>query len=148
MDGSQEDVMVSPPEAFQQPSPPPSEPAGSTNTHITQQRNTKRMDTDEESSAPDMLSPMSAEGEKHEDGDLPVLSNTDLGSPSTGYDFSNIRVCLSQQSSSHLEDKTNMMDSLYHRLLQLTCALGAGLLVLNSLNANNTRSRSKSSMWT
>lgn len=99
MDGSHDDVIVSAPEAFQQPSPPPSEPAGSTDTHITQQRNTKRMDIDEESSAPDMLSPMSAEGEKHEDGDLPVLSNTDLSSPSTGYDFSNIRLIPSSPST-------------------------------------------------
>jgi hypothetical protein len=94
MDDSHDDVIVSVPEAFQQPTPPPSEPAGSTDTHITQQRNTKRMDIDEEISAPDMLSPMSTEGEKHEDSDLPVLSNADLGSPSMGYDFSNIRVRL------------------------------------------------------
>jgi hypothetical protein len=92
MDGSHNDVNVPTIEAFQQPTPPPSEPAGLTGTHITQQRNNKRMDIDEDISAPDMLSPRSAEGEKHEDSELPVLSSTDQGSPSMGYDFSSIRV--------------------------------------------------------
>jgi hypothetical protein len=50
------------------------------------------MDIDEETSAPDMLSPISAEGDKQEEAELPALANTDLGSPSMGYDFSNIRV--------------------------------------------------------
>jgi len=99
MDDSQDDVNVPISEAFQQPNPPLSEPAGSTDTHITQQRNSKRMDTDEETSASDMLSPMSTEGEKHDESDLPVLSSTDLGSSSMGYDFSNIRVRTSQRIS-------------------------------------------------
>jgi hypothetical protein len=50
------------------------------------------MDIDEETTAPDMLSPMSAEGDKPEESELPALSATDLGSPSMGYDFSNVRV--------------------------------------------------------
>lgn len=98
MDDSQDDAIATTPEAFQQPSPPSSDPAGSTDTRITQQRNSKRIDTDEESSAADMLSPMSA-GEKHEDTDLTVLSGADLGSPSTGYEFSNIRLIPSSPSS-------------------------------------------------
>jgi hypothetical protein len=94
MDDSQEEAIVIAPEAFQQPTPPPSDsqPAASTDTHITQQRRTKRMDIDEENGTPDMLSPMSAEGEKHEDSELRALSGSELGSPSMGYDFSNIRV--------------------------------------------------------
>jgi len=57
------------------------------------------MDIDEEAAAPDMLSPMSADGEKQEEIDLPALTSTDLGSPSMGYDFSNIRLIPTSPSS-------------------------------------------------
>lgn len=101
MDDTHAEVIPDGLEAYQQPTPPPSDsqPAGSTDTHITQQRETKRMDIDEEASAPDMLSPMSAEGEKQEDTELHALETTDLGSPSTGYDFSNIRLIPSSPST-------------------------------------------------
>lgn len=42
--------------------------------------------------ATDMPSPISADGEKHDEGELPALDSADLGSPSMGYEFSNIRV--------------------------------------------------------
>lgn len=92
------------PELLQQPSPSSSDArtAGSTETHIAEQQQTKRMDIDEEVSAPDMLSPMSAEIEKQpqpDESDLHPLSRADLGSPSMGYDFSNIRLIPSSPSS-------------------------------------------------
>jgi hypothetical protein len=79
------------PEVLQQPSPSPeSHTAGSTDTHITEQQQSKRMDMDEEASAP-----MSAEADKQQDeSDLHQLTRSDLGSPSMGYDFSNIRVSI------------------------------------------------------
>ena len=52
------------------------------------------MDTEEDISTADMLSPISAEGgNKQEERELAALAAPDLGSPSMGYDFSNIRVC-------------------------------------------------------
>lgn len=90
------EATVNVPEGLQQPTPPPSDSqvTGSTEeTHIADRPQTKRMDIDEEASGPDMLSPMSTEAEKQDDSELPTLSSTDLGSPSMGYDFSNIRVC-------------------------------------------------------
>lgn len=91
------DANMPAPEVLQQPSPSPSPPeshtAGSTDTHIAGQQQSKQMDIDEEASAPDILSPMSAEADKQQDEtDLHQLTRTDLGSPSMGYDFSNIRV--------------------------------------------------------
>jgi hypothetical protein len=83
------------PEVLQQPSPSPPEShtTGSTDTHIAEQQQSKRMDIEEEAPAPDMLSPMSAEADKQQDEtDLHQLTRSDLGSPSMGYDFSNIRV--------------------------------------------------------
>jgi hypothetical protein len=94
MVNSHVEAMVTAPEVLQQPTPPPSDlpVAGSTDTHIAEQQNIKRMDMDEDTSAPDMLSPMSAEGDKQEESELPALTSADLGSPSMGYDFSNVRV--------------------------------------------------------
>jgi hypothetical protein len=89
------------PEVLQQPSPSPPEShtTGSTDTHIAEQQQGKRMDIDEEASAPDMLSPMSAETDKQQDeSDLHQLTRSDLGSPSMGYDFSNIRVSIHLES--------------------------------------------------
>jgi hypothetical protein len=95
MDESHADATHTTPEIFQQPTPPrsDSQAPGSTDSHIVEQQGNKRMDIDEESHIPDMLSPMSAEGDKHDDTELHALSNTDISSPSMGYDFSNIRVC-------------------------------------------------------
>lgn len=102
MEESNDEAVVIAPEVLQQPTPPPSDlhTGQSTDTHIANQRD-KRMDIDEETSAPDMLSPISAEGDKQEEAELPALANTDLGSPSMGYDFSNIRVgphCISSDN--------------------------------------------------
>lgn len=94
MDQSQDEAIVNAPEVLQQPTPPPSnsQNTGSTESHIAEQQQTKRMDIDEETSGPDMLSPMSAEADKQDEVELPTLSSTDLSSSSMGYDFSNIRV--------------------------------------------------------
>jgi hypothetical protein len=97
MEDSLIEESVPAPEVLQQPSPSPPEShtAGSTDTHIGEQQQSKRMDMDEEASAPDMLSPMSAEADKQQDeSDLHQLTRSDLGSPSMGYDFSNIRVSI------------------------------------------------------
>ncbi|PMD64046.1 vesicle-mediated transport protein-like protein Vid24 [Hyaloscypha bicolor E] len=96
------EANVPAPEVLQQPSPSPPEShtTGSTDTHIAEQQQGKRMDIDEEASAPDMLSPMSTETDKQQDeSDLHQLTRSDLGSPSMGYDFSNIRLIPSSPSS-------------------------------------------------
>ena len=95
MEDSLLETHVPAPEVLQQPtpSPPESHTNGSTDTHIAEQHQSKRMDIDEEASAPDILSPMSAEADKQPDeSDLHQLTRSELGSPSMGYDFSNIRV--------------------------------------------------------
>ncbi|CAL3964153.1 hypothetical protein PZA11_001581 [Diplocarpon coronariae] len=97
---SYDEVNVSAREVIQQPTPPTDlRTASHTDTHIAEQRNAKQMDVEEESSGVDMLSPMSGEGDKREEGELPALSNTDLETPSMGYDFSNIRLFPSSPSS-------------------------------------------------
>ena len=55
-------------------------------------RSMKQMDTEDEAAAPDIPSPISADGEKHDERELSALHSTDLGSPSLSYDFSNVRV--------------------------------------------------------
>lgn len=99
LDDSQDEAIVTAPETFQQPTPPPSDSqlTGSTETHAVEQPQSKRMDIEEETNGPDMLSPMSAETDKQDDSEMPTLSRTDLSSPSMGYDFSNIRVCTHQK---------------------------------------------------
>ena len=82
-------------EAQQQPTPPPQDSQDSQVTGPTERhnlRNIKRMDTEEEVAAPDMPSPISADGEKPEERELAALNSADLGSPSLSYDFSNVRV--------------------------------------------------------
>jgi len=64
---------------------PPSESQVPTDSHMVDRYESKRM---EEPPVPDMLSPMS-EGDKQDD-EPSALSH--LGSPSMGYDFSNVRV--------------------------------------------------------
>lgn len=95
MDGIQEESIDTAPEVHQQPTPPPSDShiPGLTEGRIADNQR-KRVDCDEETAAPDMLSPMSGIGEKQEEHELPALTSTDLGSPSMGYDFSNVRVCV------------------------------------------------------
>lgn len=79
-------------EAQQQPTPPPqdSQVTGPAERHNT--RGMKRMDTEDETAAPDLPSPISADGEKHDERELSALHSTDLGSLSLSYDFSNVRV--------------------------------------------------------
>jgi len=93
-DDAHDEAIVATTEVLQQPTPPSSDSqaTGSTDRHIADRENIKRMDNDEDAVAPDMLSPMSAEGDKQEESELPALTSTDLCSPSMGYDFSNIRV--------------------------------------------------------
>jgi len=85
----------------QQPTPPAAETqdVGSTDTPPNTDQQIKQMDIDEDGPAPEMLSPLSVEGEKHEDTELPALSSVDLGSPSMSYDFSNVRLTPSSPSS-------------------------------------------------
>jgi glucose-induced degradation protein 4 len=101
MDHTSEESIVTSPEVHQQPTPPLSDSQvhGSTESHIIEQQNIKRMDIDEETTAgPDMLSPMSADTDnKQEESELPALTSTDP-SPSMGYDFSNVRVRLLSSS--------------------------------------------------
>lgn len=97
MEDSLIEERVPAPEVLQQPSPSPSPPesraAGPTDTHIREQQESKRMAMDEEVSAPDVLSPMSAEADKQQDeSEINQLTLSDLSSPSMDYDFSNIRV--------------------------------------------------------
>ncbi|RDL42239.1 Vesicle-mediated transport protein-like protein Vid24 [Venustampulla echinocandica] len=101
MDDTPEETILAAAEVLQQPTPPASgsRAAGSTETRITEQPEVKRMDIEEDNVAHDMLSPMSAEADKQDDTDIHALANTDLGSPSMGYDFSNIRLIPSSPSS-------------------------------------------------
>lgn len=101
MDDTRDEAIVPAPEILQQPTPPPSDSqvAGSTDTSVADQQDVKRMDIDYVA-PPDMLSPMSADGDKQDETDVPpALSSTDLGSPSMGYDFSNVRLIPSSSSS-------------------------------------------------
>ena len=96
MDHIGEETMMTALEVYQQPTPPHSDShvTGSAESHIADEQGVKRMDIEEETTAgPDMLSPMSADADsKQEESELPSLSSTDLGAPSMGYDFSNVRV--------------------------------------------------------
>jgi len=101
MDDTRDEAIETAPEVLQQPTPPPSESqvTGSTDTHVANPQDVKRMEIDEEIVPRDMLSPMSAEGDKQEETDLCALPVTDLGSPSMGYEFSNVRLLPSSPSS-------------------------------------------------
>jgi hypothetical protein len=103
MDDSRQDDMVIAPEeeVLQQPTPPPSDSqaVGSTERHSAEQQDNKQMEIDEDSPAAYMLSPMSAEADKQEDNELPTLASSEPGSPSMGYDFSNVRLIPSSPSS-------------------------------------------------
>lgn len=94
MDDTRDEAIEIAPEVLQQPTPPPSDSqvTGSTDAHVADSQGVKQMDIDEEIVPRDMLSPMSAEGDKLDETDLPALPVTDLCSPSMGYEFSNVRV--------------------------------------------------------
>ncbi|TAQ87099.1 hypothetical protein B7494_g4563 [Chlorociboria aeruginascens] len=95
-----DESIVTVPEILQQPTPP-SEPllTGSTDTHIAERHGIKQMSTDEYPAPFGMLSPMSLDGDKQEEAELPSLSNLEFGPPAMGYDFSNIRLIPSSPSS-------------------------------------------------
>jgi len=99
MDGTVEGRSIAP-EILQRPTPPPhdSQDTSSTEARLNYQENNKRMDIDEDTTGPDMLSPVSVEGDKHEEPELPALTSPHLGSPSLGYDFSNVRLIPSSPS--------------------------------------------------
>ncbi|TVY42174.1 Glucose-induced degradation protein-like protein, partial [Lachnellula subtilissima] len=101
MDDTHDEAIETSPEILQQPTPPPSDSrvTGSTDTHVADPQDVKQMDIDEEIAPRDMLSPISAEGDKQEETDLPALPVTDLCSPSMGYEFSNVRLLPSSPSS-------------------------------------------------
>jgi hypothetical protein len=94
MDGIHEEPINPAPEVHQQPTPPPSDSLPGLTERRNADNHRKGMDVDEETTAPDILSPISGDGDKQEEHELPALTSTDLGSPSMGYDFSNIRVRL------------------------------------------------------
>jgi hypothetical protein len=78
--------------------PPPSSPdpllPGSAEPQVGDQH-VKQMQIDEDPIPPNnVMSPISADGEKQDDSELLALNGTDHCSPSMGYDFSNIRVSL------------------------------------------------------
>lgn len=100
MDGTRDEEINVVPEVLQQPTPPPSDSqVGGGITQTRSDTRSKRMDIDDEPPAVDMLSPMSAEAEKSEENDISALNNTHIGSPSMGYDFSNIRLIPTSPSS-------------------------------------------------
>jgi hypothetical protein len=82
------------PEMLQQPTPPSDLNPNGPNESLApgQHPDLKQIDIDEESLATQMLSPASAEGDKHAENELPALSIADMTSRATGDDFSNIRV--------------------------------------------------------
>ena len=96
MDHPGEETIVAAPEVYQQPTPPPTDShvPGSTESHNADEQDVKRMDVEEDATAvPDMLSPMSVDADgKPEESELSGLTSADLGLPSLGYDFSNVRV--------------------------------------------------------
>jgi len=94
MDGTREEDINLVSEVLQQPTPPPSDlQVGGDIAETHSDVQSKIMEIDDESPAIDMLSPMSVEVEKSEENDIPALNDAHIGSPSMGYDFSNIRVC-------------------------------------------------------
>lgn len=104
MDGTLESPIIDS-GTTQQPTPPPRS-TGTTVTSQTDMRDTKRMDIDEETNGPDILSPMSAEGDKQEDSELRTVANPHIPSPSLGYDFSNVRVSIIP-TKDHLKGQAN-----------------------------------------
>ncbi|TVY67419.1 Glucose-induced degradation protein 4-like protein [Lachnellula suecica] len=100
MDETRDEAIAEAPEIRQQPTPPPSDSqvTAPTDTRSAEPEEAKQMEIDEDTPPTDMLSPMSAEGDKQEESELPTLSVADSGSPSMGYDFSNVRLMPSSPS--------------------------------------------------
>jgi len=80
----------------QQPTPPSDSQAavGSTEHCEAEDQHLKKMEIDGDGSAGDMLSPMSIEEKQEEPGQPALTHGYTSNSPSTSYDFSNVRVCL------------------------------------------------------
>ncbi|EPE36678.1 hypothetical protein GLAREA_08841 [Glarea lozoyensis ATCC 20868] len=95
------EAVVSTSEVLQQPTPPSdSNPNGQNGPQdTTTQSNVKPMDIDEGTSATQMMSPISVEGEKSVENELPAVSSVDMGSPAMGHDFSNVRLMPSSPST-------------------------------------------------
>lgn len=89
-----DDVAMSLQRPTQQPTPPPQEALldAPTDPYISRRHKHKRVVTDEDNSVIDMLSPVSIEGEKQDECELPARNGAGLGSPADIYDFSNVRV--------------------------------------------------------
>lgn len=133
-DNAQSDMPVESPQ-INQPLIPPSDssPTASVERHssITTQSK-KQMDIDEEPTAPDMLSPVIAETEKQEDRDRSALAGTALRSPSSGYDFSYVRVC--DMYYYVLGTHTNLLSSLFRHPHHASCVQVADFTVRSSLS--------------
>jgi len=101
MNDAGDELISAASDVLQEPTPPPpdSQAPGPTERHIQDERSIKRTDTEEETIGPDMPSPISADGEKHDEGELPALNSADLSSPSMGYDFSNVRLIPTSSST-------------------------------------------------
>lgn len=131
----------------QQPTPPPHDlrRADTTVTSQTDLRNTKNMDIDEETNGPDMLSPISADGDKHDDAEIGAISHPRIPSPSLGYDFSNVRVSI-MTSSCSIAKYTNSVLSYYHLHLPPNYDQVANFMAHNNQNGRSMTYRLKLSM--
>lgn len=87
----------------QQPTPPPPESqtvVGPTDSYISTRDERKQVDpAEDENIVTDMLSPVSLEGDKQDDCELPARNGAGVGSSVEGYDFSNVRLTPSTPSS-------------------------------------------------
>jgi hypothetical protein len=90
-----------------------------------------------------MMSPVSVDGEKSADNELPAVSSVDMGSPAMGHDFSNVRVCLAAMRS---ESLTNHAHSLCHHLPPHFYDLAVSLWGHSNQNDRSMRFRSKLNM--
>lgn len=134
--------------AAQEPTPPPqdSQLTGSTDSYISAQGEHKQVDADDDNAVADMLSPISAEGDKQDERELSSLTGSDPGSPSEGYDFSTVRVN-DTTSNSHLRCISNSLRSFPGPRLAF-CAQAVDFTVLNNLSDKYMMSRWRSSTWT
>lgn len=126
--------------AFQQPTPPPqdSPSVGPTDLYISRRHKHKRVVTDDEKTVVDMLSPISIEGDKQDECELPAPNGTRLGSPSDNFGFSNVRVC----NGTLVECTTIANDtSSFRRHLRLICDLAVGFRAHNHPNVKSIKYR-------
>lgn len=150
MNDAGDELISAATDALQEPTPPPpdSQAPGPAERQIQDERSIKRMDTEEETIGPDMPSPISADGEKHEEGELPALNSADLGSPSMGYDFSNVRVSVQLITVALNPRCIDQWPSLYPLPLPPSYALAADSTAPSNPSARSIKFRLKSSMST